>query len=699
MPPKKLRTTYGTTYGIQSSSTETEAEKLQREAEQQRQRIEAEAERQRKAEERQRKAEERQRRIEAEAEQQRRIEALLSEEEEKKIRYARTRFGVDERSVNNIDILKILELIEQYNIDEEKFFKMLKKISAFDDIPISVLIEQYYNPQSMPTGNEEIIFVFQAEYIIGLFTKDPKLNHEFIKCMDYLERNLNPSFEPNQKPTPDPKTFFQKFWEFCMGTQCTNQEEEEEEEDVSPPSRGLLPSVSTHKYNQEYSTTCVPMVLTRNIKKIIELLFYYTTEGKNLGDYRFCDSPCFKDIYKINNVFIMQYLKEYDKQCKYLFYLAMECFKKFRGTENIYQLFMYIYINFYLFMFIISLIDSYLRYIPCSDMGCRLTFDSILRNEKDLITEGGLCNQAIFSICKKLEEQLFSMSPSEIIGIETSEDAKSECYKKYKSLPPETRQKICDYTPLSYIPDDVISMLDELFETIKLRGQPNILTHYFQIYNHNGFWIWVKRDISKEDISKENISKQKLFPLIENTDGKLKLRSELLISKINPYQFPPLTDDGRINYGQLICDEIKVRVLSSVNRVIYASISCEIDKITEFKKEARKRSRATGLDTLRGDDTTHSLHELLLIIMGNPGNSFSFIIQNSWGETLCSIPITEELFVKFINNGTIKSIYYLMVNINEIIITGGIRKKTKKLRKKTKKNKKIKKKLRSNKRI
>jgi len=417
-------------------------------------------------------------------------EETLSGEIRQKIEQGRSWLGTPTLNYNYI--LKIFELADHYHIGEEAFFKMLKKMSAETETGISDLITQYDNPQDMPRGNEKYLFLPQAEYIINSFSPGSDLNRQFEECMDYLKSHLHTLFQSN--PEPNLKTFFQQLWELCTGQQCTE----------GPPSRGLIPSESIHEYDQQYTTTCVPMVLTRIIKKIIELLFYYNTKGKNLGNYRFCNNPCFKDIYKINNVFIMQYLNNppskegFERQCKYLFYLTQKCFEKFKDIDNICELFMYIYIHFYLFMFIISLLDSYLRDIPCDSVSCRLTFTSIIHNEEDLTTKGGLDDDTVFSICKKLEQQLFLIPPSEIIQNEMSEEGKKLCYAKYRTLRlhEETIEKICNYTPLSYIPIEVRSMLDQLFGVVNT-GQPTMSTHYFQTYEM-GIWQKLNNDSDPE---------------------------------------------------------------------------------------------------------------------------------------------------------------------------------------------------------
>jgi hypothetical protein len=604
-------------------------------------------------------------------------ELLLPEELKTKIQEGRRWLEAD-NTLSYKHILKIFELAQLYKfddtIDEEIFFKLFLRMANEKEIGIPQLINEIEDYTNMPSGNEKYIFIFQAYYIIDLFSKDENLNSEYQRCMKYLNTNLWSLFEPNTNPNPKPKHFLQKIWELCTGQHCSKEEEKEElKEEVYEE--------EIHEYDQQYTTLCVTVVLTKKIKNIIELLFY-TTCGKYLGKYKIYKSPCFKDIYKINNVFIMQYLNDYDKQCKYLFYLAKKCFEKFKGIENICELFMYIYIHFYLFMFIISLLDSYLRDIPCDSISCRLTVSSIIRGEKDLTTEGGggLCDKVIFSICEKVKEQLFVIPPSEIIQLEDSEELKLQCYEKYRmfGLSPAIIKKICDYTPLIYIPPEVRTMLDVLFGVITSRGQPSILIHYFQRVKETG--IWYKRNSGD------------LFPLTPLTwfndhTSEYKLNPELSISKI-PYSLQSLIDDKRrINNGQLICDEIKARLQHSLNKVLYASIGCDIDKISEFKRETKKIRRRTGIsyDIQQHHNTTESLHELLLIIMLVNG-SYCYTIQNSWGETLCSIPITQELFIEYINNGTIRSIYFLLVNMaNGTIITGGNKKikyNTHKLRKK-----------------
>ena len=565
-------------------------------------------------------------------------------------------------------------------------FGAIKKIQVQHQIWCRDIIDKIDNYRNV--GKEETIFIFQAvqaQYIIGLFTEDGELNLKFTECMKYLQDNLHSSFEPNVQTVFKPKTWFQQIIELCTGQQCSQKAPAQHTEpDDTEPDDSLLRKVSRHKYNQEKTTICTTMVLTRIIKKIIDLLFYTNTGGKHLGNHRFCDNPCFKDIYKISNVFIMQYLYStpnifggYERQCKFLFYLAKECFNKFKSIP-LCELFMYIYIHFYLFMFIISLLDSYLRYIPCSRIGCRLTFMSILHDEKDITTEGGLCNGTLFQLCDKLKKNFFRLPPSKIIEDENREQAKTECYEKHNSLPPETIQKICDDTPLSYLPVEVVSMLDELSIVLNLSGTPTMSTEYFE-RGKSGIWEKLNNGGYKGSLGHS-------IPLVyKNSKGELELNVELLISKT-----PTDLELREVNYGKLICNEIKLIASLSSSNVVYASIGCDTNKIPLFKKE--KTKRIGGLEQQSGSDT-HASHELLLIILYNPKTkAYQFQIQNSWAEVLCSIDITEKTFIQYMNNGTITSIYYLRVKNGETLITGGIRKKTKK-------NKKIKKKLRSNKRI
>lgn len=596
-------------------------------------------------------------------------------------------------------ILKVFELSERYGFDPKTLFGAIKKIQDQQEIWCKYIIDYIDDYQNV--GKEETIFLFQAvqaHHIIDLFTEDDELNRKFTECMKYLQDNLHSSFEPNQPNVqtvfkqPDVfKTWFQQIFELCTGQQCSQkapaqhtEPDDTEPDDTEPdkPLSSLSRQLSNPEYNQEKTTICSIMVLTRNIKKIIDLLFYTNTGGKYLGNHRFCDNLCFKDIYKISNVFIMQYLYStpkdsggYERQCKFLFYLAKECLKKFKSIP-LCELFMYIYIHFYLFMFIISLLDSYLRYIPCSRIGCRLTFMSILHDEKDITTEGGLCDGTLFQLCNKVATNFFTLQPSKIIEDENSEQAKTECREKYNEQPEDTLQKICDETPLSYFPLPVISMLGKLSSVLNLSGTPTISTEYFERGN-SGIWKKLNNGGYTGSLGDS-------IPLVyRNSQGELKLNVEL-ISK-NPKDL----ELGDFNYGLLICNEIKLIASRSSSNVVYASIGCDTNKIPQFKKE--KTKRRFGLEQQSGSDT-HASHELLLIIIYNSiNNTHSFQIQNSWGKVLCSIPIPEFQLIDYMNNGTITSIYYLRVTINDRLITGGIRKKTKK-------NKKIKKKLRSKKR-
>jgi hypothetical protein len=143
-------------------------------------------------------------------------------------------------------------------------------------------------------------------------------------------------------------------------------------------------------YNQQVIENCGVITFSNLIMKIIQMLYFCKTKGKILGGILLDNTSCLQHIFTMNNIFIIQQFN-YERQLLYLWYLSEKYFSKCKEKHHDLTLelfFYYIYINFYLFMFIVSYIDDYLK-INDSRPACGLNpFNVCIFDEE--ITKRGL---------------------------------------------------------------------------------------------------------------------------------------------------------------------------------------------------------------------------------------------------------------------------------------------------------------------
>jgi len=418
---------------------------------------------------------------------------------------------------------------------------------------------------------------------------------------------------------------------------------DEVEEDIEEFLKGssLTRQVSVGYFNQQSIGNCGYMVYTRIFMKIIEV-FYFSLTGRPLTSVKINNNPYLQYIFTINNVFIMQYLGTYEKQTRYLAYLTHKYFDSIsRSEESITEndLFVYIFIRFYLFMFILSLTDDISKIIsPSSDApwpSCPLSYNEACLDPNSLAKRGfdmdigyNLSNTLINLLFPThIDSRLFNV-PEYLITNYTSEEAFQYCLSLYpSSLSSEEKIRRCGISPLKYIPSDVISgFLNPLFNLI----------------------------ISQNPSDKRNVVKMLSYTRIsndiddENTWFKYDYTNIQSYQNVEPEEIdepePPNT------HGDKFYEMIKNELLSSKEQTIYLSIHVELNRIIGFE------DRITSL---------HSFHAMFILfknITGDSGNpNIQLSLQNSWGEDLAEQNMTPELFIQYINDGTIFAFSYFQL--------------------------------------
>ena len=523
-----------------------------------------------------------------------------------------------------------LFLARKFKIDDEDFFKAVLELSQSKEKTIEEaldLIKNYQKILSIPIEqrNSHIWALFlEANHVIHNIIVNPEMNTHYYSCLEYLYQNISSIFIPNKVKT---KTFYERVWSFF------NKE---------------VPQIirrqhSVHFFNQQDIDMCTSMVLTRLVIKLIDLLYFCNTNGKFLGNVKIYINEQLKYIFTINNVFIMQYLKDFDKQCKYLFYLAYQNIPFFPEFQsNICELFMYIFIHFYLFMFILSFIDNYIRIIPCTAIKCRLTYASVCR-DRDAIIDRGLQSTQLTIVSELIIDRLFQIrenNPEMMIHEQINPSVRQKCleiYGKY-GLTEVVLGEICNSSPLQYIPPEVITLyFNPLFNLILLGSEIDIeFTLYDRITNDDGGVVWK---------SKINLE----------TGARIDITSD--------------------NYGQYFFNEIMKQLTNSSQQIIYVGIAVKFNALFPSVEEGQ-----------------HQEHEMMLsfILVKNKNGTVTvdININNSWGGDLAYKKISPEEFISHVNDGNIYCLYYFIVKCKGKQLMGGnkkIRKKTKKLRKKTKK--------------
>jgi hypothetical protein len=444
---------------------------------------------------------------------------------------------------------------------------------------------------------------------------------------------------------------------------------EEIEEDIEDFMKGssLIRQVSVGYFNQQSIGNCSYMVLTRLIIKIIEV-FYFSLTGQSLASVKISNNRYFQYIFTINNVFIMQYLGTYEKQTRYLTYLTHKYFEPIsRSEEDITEndLFVYIFIRFYLFMFILSLTDDLGKIIsPDSDLpppSCSLSYHEACIDPKSLAKRGidyvsyyNLCNTLINHLFPTHTKAILLNVPEYLINYYTSEQAFQYCASKYPLLSKEEQIRICGISPLKYIPPKIISdFLNPLFNLIISQNPSDkVNTVKMLSYARQSSEIddntWLDYNYSDSNI-----------PSFES---------------VEPEEFDDPEPPN--SHGHQIYELIKNELLSSKEQVLYLSIFVDTNRIIGFEQRT---------------SCEHSFHAMFILFKnatGDPDNpDIQLSLQNSWGEDLAEQKLTIEQFIEYINNGAIFALNYFQIwssvkNVDKWNVTrlqGGLKKnKTKK---------------------
>jgi hypothetical protein len=425
-----------------------------------------------------------------------------------------------------------------------------------------------------------------------------------------------------------------------------------EEEEEEGKSSSLSREISIGFFDQQSIGNCSNMVMTRIFIKMIEVIYFFIT-GKLLGQIKI-NNKMFQNIFTINNVFIMQYLGTYEKQTKYLAYLTNKYSKYFTEEEKR-NLFVYIFIRFYLFMFILSLTDDKARYI-CSSMNCRLIYPEVCIARKD-ISNRGLNLKNIYTISNTLTHELFpntSMEniPGDLIekseSVENVKTSQTMQQSSKKGLSVKEADRICTKSPLKYIPPEVISyFLNPLFNL--LSEKTKIKMEAYENYV-SGKWVYYPDHPS---VSTASASATASAPTI-------------------------LVEDVRKSHGETYGDAIYNKIIGDLSvsdqRMVYLSISVVLNKIKGFEG----RSYAS-----------HAYHSLFILFMDvnekdDPrGPNIKLYLQNSWGDTFANQELTINEFKRYINDGSIFGFNYFTVDYDGKRLMGGCSKmkKTKKIKK------------------
>ena len=533
-------------------------------------------------------------------------------------------------------------LATKYGINDEDFANNIKELASLKNISIEEALEMVKNNEKILTvsieerGSHIWALFFEANYIINIYFVERGLLDQYTICVDYLNRHIGFIFIPNKVKT---KTFYQKVWSFFY-------------KEVPELKR----QHSVHFFNQQDIDMCTSMVLTRLVIKLIDLLYFCNTNGKFLGNIKIYINEELKYIFTINNVLIMQYLSKYGHvaQYKYLFYLAFQhihSFPEFQG--NICQLFMYIFIHFYLFMFILSFIDNYIRIIPCTSIKCRLTYDAVC-HDRDAIIDRGLQSTQLTIVSQLMITELFKIrvnNPQKMISEQNTQPVIQKCLEIYGKpgygLSQEEITQICNSTPLQYIPIEVITLyFNPLFNLI-LGSSPSIeFTLYDRIVNDDDSVVWQSK-INLDNGERDNI----------------------------------YIESGQ--YGEYFFAEIMSRLRESSEKVLYVGIAVKFNALFPG-------------DVEEGQHQDHEMMLSFILVTNEHGTVTADInINNSWGGELAYKHISPEEFIYHVNQGNIYCLYYFIVTCKGLRLMGGnkkIRKKTKRIRKKTKKTKNLRKK-------
>jgi len=583
------------------------------------------------------------------------ISSVLLESVTRKESYADKVFkSVRSKGIKRNEVNLILATAERFNIEHLLLIGILDKITTETGMTIIEAIRAINTNTtllSIDIEKENIHsykLIFEAQYIYerGFIDEtkyrlqyEPYLK-EYLKSFDEVEDTtmVDDSSAFEESSAVKNPSIFSKIMALFTDSRFGNamlQEEKEGEEGKGKKSSSISREISIAYFNQQSIGNCSNMVMTRIFIKIIEVLYLFIT-GKLLGKIKI-NNQSFQYIFTINNVFIMQYLGTYEKQTRYLAYLTNKYKKYFKGiTEN--DLFVYIFIRFYLFMFILSLTDDIARFI-CSSMNCRLTYPEVCIEPEDT-SNRGLNLKNIYTISNTLTHQLFpntSMEniPGKIIEnsesdemIDTSKMAQKSSSKK---LHGKAEERVCSNSPLKYIPDEVISsFLNPLFNLLSEKTKIKM-----EAYNRNSIGKWV------------------YYPDY----------ASVMTTSIGPAPAKYVMidiDPAKENYGDNIYNKIIDELSKSKEQMVYLSISVILNKIKGFEGRSY---------------TSHAYHALFILFINVTGErrrpDIKLFLQNSWGGSFANQELTKDEFKKYINEGSIFGFSYFTVEYDGTRLMGG----------------------------
>lgn len=459
-------------------------------------------------------------------------------------------------------------------------------------------------------------------------SQDYKENFQTINGM--LEANLLNLFSPI--PSPDPN-IFQRIYELFRGT-------------CQPPQCNTCDTISYDPflyYSQQNIGNCLFISYARLIIELIHLLYTCVTNGRILGEIQIPILNCLQ-IFTVSNIMIMMSLP-YDKQSAFLFFITCKYYESKGSTigiTHISQLYNYIYIHFYLFMFILC-------YLEDSILGtsykkpCEFTPGALCSDTDGIINRGAtiLDHLPIFT---ESTFNLFTLQLTQTI---------------------QTRLALSPTSPLKHIPPYVLDFITRLMGTLASGLDTILYTVYYWDKKHWWRNMWNNKE-----------------------------------SAIGSYQQLP---DFEM-YNRIFEDIVTNNIRSSLSKRMYAGISIDLktfsiqlnnpDNNDLFQdmlpaNSIRLMKDSIGLESL--SRSMHALHAMFLLFYIDGSGNLIINLRNSWNECVNAITITE-LFLKWaIDNKIIFGIFNFTIICHETKLMGGkkrIKRSKKRSNRRIKKSKK-----------
>ena len=512
--------------------------------------------------------------------------------------------------------------------------------------------------------NTELGGSYGVLFISANRIKNKDYGHELNYCIEYLRGNISRVFRRTSHTN-----IFEKIMIFFGLSRKTCE--------VDVVKMCIWNDIFTF-YDQQNVGNCVFIVNTRLTIKIIELIYICKT-GNFLGNIEILNIVCMKNIFTMNNIFIMQFLGDEDSQLKFIFFLAKENYVDGWGY-NLCEFFMYIYIYFYLFMYILSVLDDMLKRMStdfCKRVDCRLTYTSLIPqcgDTHDLETRS-ISTTLEYSLIDRYINVLFTTQPSVLIATQLREGQGDEgqgsiiqnCIENLTSigLDENSIRKICIDSALNYIPENVKTFLDSLWGIIRPE-RPITFEKFvtFEIINRAG---------DREVHHWEYITSKGLQNIYDNDD------------KIDPRV--PGSNIG--SYGNYIYQTLLTQARNTFYKIIYISIHIKLSLMgNKISSDPDIRdlfiSKGVNSDTFDNlfnidEGDIHSSHALsILFIFDEIYDRCVIRIMNSWGDCATHMDLTPDLFIWLLNNDIIFSLTWFHVLCGDNQLMGG--KNTKKIR-------------------